>query len=84
MPPSTILQLLIQLQTDLNNLTINCVDVNSSVTDLIGLYNGEVQRRSSIIAKTGRFADALDAMSDSLEKFKSDALKLEEYLNAHG
>lgn len=84
MPPSTILHLLIQLQTDLNSLTINCVDVNSSVTDLIGLYNGEAQRRSSIAAKVRRWTEALNAMSDSLEKFQSDASKLEEYLNAHG
>jgi hypothetical protein len=84
MPQSTMLQLLMQLQADLNRLTIDCVEANSTLTDLLELYNGKVHRRSAISPKVSRWTEALNAMSDSLDKFQSDAAKLEEYLNAQG
>lgn len=82
MPQSPMLQFLIQLQEDLNNLTLACVETNSSVTDLLELYNGRLHARSDVSPRVKRWANAINAMSDSLEKFQSDASKLEEYLSA--
>lgn len=82
MPPSNIMRLLMQLQEDLNRLTLSCVEANSSITDILELYSGQVQRRSAIAPRVKRWTNALNAMSDSLDKFQSDAAKLEEYLDA--
>lgn len=71
-----------QMQTDLNKVTLDCVEANSSVTDIIGLYNGQWHDRAVISHVTARWSRALNSLADSLEKFQVDAAKLEEYLNA--
>lgn len=70
-----------QMQTDLNKVTLDCIEANSSITDIIGLYDGQWHDRAAISHVTARWSKALDALADSLEKFQADASKLEEYLN---
>lgn len=82
MPPPNIMSLLMQLQADLNDLTVSCIEANGSVTDILGLYNGRVHSCSVIKPMVARWTNALNAMSDSLEKFQTDANKLGEYLDA--
>lgn len=82
MPPSNMMNLLMRLQMDLNKLTIDCVEANSSLTDILGFYDGGVHNRYEIKPAVVRWTNALSAMSDSLEKFQADANKLGEYLDA--
>jgi len=82
MPPSHMVQLLMQLQIDMNKLTIDCVEVNSRLTDLLGFYDGRFHMQSEIKPVVAKWTSALSAMSDSLEKFQADATKLGEYVDA--
>lgn len=82
MPPSNMMKLLMQLQADLNVLTLDCIEANSSVTGIMGLYDGAAHRRSEIAPLVARWSKALDAMSESLEKFQTDAARLGDYLDA--
>jgi hypothetical protein len=80
--PQSIMKLLIQLQEDLNNLTISCIEANGCVTDILSLYNGNQPRRATISRKVSNWSASLGAMSDALEKFQNDADMLGEYLDA--
>ena len=79
-PP--IMKHLIQLQDDLNVLTISCVEVNSCITDILSLYNGQQHRRIHISQKVATWTAAISVMSDALDKFQEDADKLGDYLDA--
>ena len=82
MPPSPIVPLLMELQKDLNNLTIVCLGANHSITDLIELYDDNFHSSHEVSQRVARWANALDAMADVLDKFEKDGRKLREYLNA--
>lgn len=82
MPPSTLLQILIQLQSDLNDFTVCCIDANGCITDLLALYGDEVATLEELQGRVANFGAALTTMSDALEKFQVDSDKLAGYFDA--
>lgn len=84
MPQSDMMMLLMQLQMDLNSLTLSCIETNSCVTSLLELYSDKVQSYTTIHDRCVRWSRAIGMMSDALEKFQADANKLGDYLDAQG
>ena len=82
MPQPTLLQLLVQLQTDLNALTVSCIEANSRVTDIIALYGDEVSPITVLHDRCAKWGVSLDALSDALEKFQDDSDRLVRYFDA--
>lgn len=84
MPPSTLLTMLIRLQNDLNALTMCCIESNSRITDMIALYDSKVASYDVISDRCAKWGASLNALSNALERFQTDANKLGEYFDAQG
>lgn len=82
MPPSTLLQMLIRLQNDLNAMTVCCIESNSRITDMIALYSNSVAPYDVIRDRCVKWGTSLDALANALERFQADADKLGEYFDA--
>ena len=84
MPQSNMTQMLINLQRDLNSVTICSIQANGSITDMLSLYGDHITPAEDIPLYVARLAGALSGLCDAFEKFMNDADELSRYLDAKG
>lgn len=84
MPQSSMKQMLINLQRDLNGVTLCSIQANSSIMDMLSLYSDDVTPAEEIPLYVAQLAGALNGLCDAFEKFMNDADELSRYLDAKG
>lgn len=84
MQQSKMIPMLLELQKDLNNITICTINANSSIADVLSLYSDDLLHYTRIPLYASRMSSSLQSLLDAFEKFVSDADELSRYLDAKG
>lgn len=84
MSQSKMIPMLLELQKDLNNITVCAISANSSITDVLSLYSDGTQHYTCIPLYASRMSSSLQKLLDAFEKFMNDADELSRYLDAKG
>lgn len=84
MPQPSMEQLLINLQRDLNGITICSIQANGSLADMLSLYCDYVTPATELPLYVTQMAGALSSLCDAFEKFMKDVDELSRYLDDKG
>lgn len=84
MQQSKMVPMLIEMQKDLNNITICTINANSSIADVLSLYSNDSAHYTCIPLYASRMSSSLQSLLDAFEKLMDDADKLSRYLDAKG
>ncbi len=84
MQQSKMIQMLLELQKDMNNITICAINANSSIADVLSLYSDGTQHYTCIPKYASRMSSSLQSLFDAFEKLTNDTEELSRYLDAKG
>lgn len=84
MSQSEMIPMLLNLQKDLNSITICTINANSSIADVLSLYSNYSTHYTFIPKYASRMSSSLQSLIDAFEKFIDDTDELSRYLDAKG
>ena len=82
--PSEFMEILMDLQRDLNNVTISAVASNKALSALIETYNSDTYTPEKNKRNIAAWTKAINCLNDTLTTFCSDAERLEAYISGKG
>ena len=79
--PSDFIEILLDIQKDLNQMTISTVASNRALSKILEMYNDGTYTPDKNKQRTEAWSSSLGRLSEAMVSFINDAARLEAYIN---